>query len=69
MVQYRIGEKVSWNWGDGVGEGKITERFTEKVSCQIDGQEVTRNATNDEPAYMIEQEDGDRVLKSATELK
>ncbi|RVT87349.1 DUF2945 domain-containing protein [Rhodobacteraceae bacterium CCMM004] len=68
MVQYKIGENVEWNWGNGTGEGKIQERFTEKVTRTIDGTEVTRNATEDDPAYMIEQEDGSRVLKSASEL-
>lgn len=31
--------------------------------------ERTRNASEDEPAYLIEQEDGDEVLKSGSELK
>lgn len=68
MVKHKIGETVEWNWGNGTGTGKITERFTDKVTRQINGSEVTRNATDDEPAYMIEQEDGGRVLKSITEL-
>ena len=46
----------------------MTERFTSEVTRTIDGNEVTRDASEDEPAYMIEQEDGDRVLKSASEL-
>ncbi|EKE44535.1 hypothetical protein OCGS_1373 [Oceaniovalibus guishaninsula JLT2003] len=69
MVQHKIGEKVEWNWGNGTGTGKITERFTDKVTRTISGTEVTRNATDDDPAYLIEQEDGGRVLKSASELK
>lgn len=63
-----IDDRVTWNWGNGTGEGKVIERFTEKVARTIDGNEVTRNASEDEPAYMIEQDDGDRVLKSASEL-
>ena len=65
---YDVGEKVEWNWGNGTGEGKVTERFTSKVTRTIKGSEVTRDASEDEPAYMIEQEDGDRVLKSHSEL-
>jgi len=64
-----IGDEVQWDWGSGKGSGKVTERFTEKVTRTIDGSEITRNASEDEPAYLIEQEDGDRVLKSATELE
>lgn len=63
-----IGDTVEWNWGNGTGSGKVTERFTSKVTRTIDGTEVTRDASEDEPAYMIEQDDGDRVLKSSTEL-
>lgn len=65
---FRIGDKVSWKWGRGTAEGKITERFTDAVTRKIKGAEVTRNASADEPAFLIEQKDGDRVLKSASEL-
>ena len=65
---YSKGDKVEWNWGNGTGTGKVTEEFTSKVTRTIDGNEVTRNASEDEPAYMIEQDDGGRVLKSVTEL-
>ncbi len=68
MSKFRKGEKVSWTWGKGTAEGKIVERFTEKVTRKIKGSEITRNASDDEPAYEIEQDDGDRVLKSESEL-
>jgi hypothetical protein len=48
--------------------GQIREVFTERVSRTSKG-EVTRNATHDDPAYLIEQDDGDRVLKSHSELR
>ncbi len=63
-----IGDTVEWSWGSGTGTGKVTERFTERVSRTLQGNEVTRDATEDEPAYLIEQDDGDEVLKSATEV-
>lgn len=63
-----IGDEVTWNWGNGTGTGKVTERFTSKVTRTISGAEITRNATEDNPAYLIEQDDGDRVLKSGSEL-
>lgn len=66
---YNIGDKVSWEWGQGTAEGTIEERFTSKVTRTLDGNEVTREASEDEPAYLIEQDDGDRVLKSASELE
>ncbi len=66
---YNVGTSVKWKWGNGWGEGKIAERFTEKVTQTIDSTEVTREASGDEPAYLIEQEDGDRVLKSHSEVE
>ncbi|MEM7729283.1 MAG: DUF2945 domain-containing protein [Pseudomonadota bacterium] len=68
MAGYDKGTKVQWEWGNGTGTGKITERFTDDVTRTIKGNEVTRNASSDEPAYMIEQDDGDRVLKSHSEV-
>ena len=65
---FHIGDTVEWNWGNGTGSGKVTERFTSKVTRSIDGTDVTRDASEDEPAYLIEQDDGDKVLKSASEL-
>lgn len=63
-----VGDRVKWSWGNGEAEGMVTERFTQKVSRKIKGSEVTRNATSDEPAFLIEQDDGDDVLKSCTEV-
>jgi hypothetical protein len=63
-----IGDEVQRNWGSGTGKGTVTERFTEKVTRTIDGTEVTRNASADEPAYLVEQDDGGHVLKSGSEL-
>jgi Hypervirulence associated proteins TUDOR domain len=63
------GDTVTWSWGQGKATGKIVETFTEKVTRKIKGKSVTRNASKDEPAHLIEQEDGDRVLKSASEIE
>ena len=49
--------------------GKITESFTEAVERTIKGTKVKRDADTDNPAYLIEQDDGDRVLKSHSELR
>jgi len=66
---YNVGDKVKWKWGEGYGRGKVAERFTEKTTRTIEGNEVTRDASDDEPAYLIEQDDGDRVLKSHSEVR
>ena len=64
----RKGSKVSWKWGAHEAHGKIVERFTAKVTRTLKGTEVTREASANEPAFLIEQEDGDQVLKSKSEL-
>lgn len=69
VQMYKVGDKVKWKWGSGFGEGSIVERFTDDVTRTIDGTEVTRNATCDTPAYLIEQDDGAGVLKSHSELQ
>ncbi len=65
----QVGDRVRWNWGDGTAEGEVVERFTDEVTRTFDGTEVTRDASTDEPAFEIEQDDGDRVLKSITEIE
>ncbi len=59
---------MKWSWGDGTATGKVVERFTEDVTKTIKGTEVKRNVSPDDPAYQIEQSDGDQVLKSGSEL-
>ena len=67
--QFNTGDAVKWRWGDGWGRGTVQERYTDDVTCTIDGTEVKRKASSDEPAYRIRQGDGDVVLKSQTEIE
>lgn len=66
---YDEGTKVEWDWGDGTATGKIAKVYTQKQTLTIKGSEVTRDADEDCPAYRIEQEDGDEVLKSHSEVR
>jgi hypothetical protein len=63
------GEEVHWKWGSAEADGKIVKQHTAPVTKTIKGTKVKRNASKDEPAYEIEQENGSKVLKSASELK
>lgn len=65
----RKGTKVKWNWGQGTGTGKVEQTFDRKVTRKLKGSEITRNGSKDDPALLIEQEDGDRVLKLASEVE
>ena len=66
--QIRTGSPVSWDWGNGTAEGKVKEIHREEITKEIKGSEVTRKGTQDNPAYLIEQEDGTKVLKLRSEL-
>lgn len=65
---YSKGTRVKWNWGQGSAEGEVVESYTSPVEKTIKGSEVKRDADDDNPAYLIEQDDGDEVLKSHSEL-
>jgi hypothetical protein len=69
MTKLETGQKVRWKWGNGTAEGKVSEIFTHDVTRELQGTEVTRNASKDEPAYLIEQDDGSEVLKSHSEVE
>lgn len=66
---YNVGDKLQWNWGSGTATGIIKTIYTQKTTRKIKGNEVTRDASDDNPAYYIEQPDGDTVLKSHSEVK
>lgn len=63
------GDKVQWKWGSSKAEGKVEKEHEKPISKTIKGAKVKRNASKHEPAYEIKQEDGNKVLKSESELK
>lgn len=65
---YRKGQSVSWKWGGGTASGKVADRFERSVTRTLKGSEITRNGSKDDPAYLLEQQDGDRVIKLGSEL-
>lgn len=68
-MAFSQGDKVEWDWGNGTGQGEIKKVYTQKTTVTIKGTDVTRDADEDCPAFLIEQGDGDEVLKSASELR
>ena len=65
----RKGSKVSWKYGTGTATGKIESVHKEPVARTIKGSEIHRNGSADDPALVIMQENGDRVLKLQSEVK
>lgn len=66
---YAEGDAVKWKWGKGYGHGQVKSRFEEKVSRTIDGTEVVREGSKEDPAYYVEVDDGNNVLKLGSELE
>ena len=65
----RTGSDVSWKWGSNTASGTVTEVHKEKVTRKSKGESITRDGSDDNPAYVIEQEDGTTVLKLKSELQ
>jgi hypothetical protein len=62
------GDTVHWKWGASEAEGKIKEEFDKPVKKKIKNTIVKRNASKDNPAYLVEQGEGKQALKSESEL-
>ncbi len=66
--RFAKGARVRWNWASGTGEGEVVDRFERRVSRTLKGKRITRVGTETNPAYLLRQDDGDRVLKRGSEL-
>ncbi|GGB87716.1 hypothetical protein N798_07105 [Knoellia flava TL1] len=65
----RSGSKVKWKWGSSWAEGTVSEVHHDSVTRTTQGEEVTRNGSDDDPAYVIRQDDDTVVLKLASEVQ
>ena len=68
-MSIRKGSTVTWKWGQGTAEGTVTAVHHDKVTRTIKGSEITRNGSDDDPAYEIEQDDKTLVLKLRSEVE
>ena len=68
-MSIREGTEVTWTWGSSTASGKVSEIHRTKVTRASKGSEITRNGSDDDPAYVIEQEDGTTVLKLRSEVE
>ncbi|RHW16986.1 DUF2945 domain-containing protein [Sphingomonas gilva] len=66
---FRKGQAVSWQWAGSRAHGKVAERFERRVQRTLGGSRIVRNGSKDDPAYLVEQEDGARALKLGSELR
>jgi hypothetical protein len=63
------GTPVRWKWGNGYGHGRVQSVFTRKVTRKIDGKEIVRHGSDDNPAYYIHVDGGNNVLKLQSEIE
>lgn len=68
VKKYSKDTKVTWKWGKGSAEGTVKEIHEASITRKIKGSNITRKGSKDNPAYLIEQSDGQSVLKLHTEL-
>ncbi|MCU0355307.1 MAG: DUF2945 domain-containing protein [Cytophagales bacterium] len=68
LKNMKKGAKVQWKWGNGTAHGKVVETHKEPVERTIKGEKIKRNGSPENPALLIEQDDGDQVLKLASEV-
>jgi hypothetical protein len=67
-MSFKTGQKVSWKWAGREIEGTVEEMFTSKVSRKIKSATITRNATKENPAYLVKSRAGNLALKLESEL-
>ncbi len=65
----RTGTTVTWKWGSSEASGTVTEVHHDSVTRTSKGAEITRHGSEDDPAYVIEQDDGTTVLKLRSEVE
>ena len=63
------GADVTWRWGAHTAKGRIEQVFTEPVTRTIKGTDVRRNASPENPAYLVTQARGGYALKSHSEVE
>jgi hypothetical protein len=68
-VSIREGTEVTWKWGSSTASGTVVEIHRSKVTRTSKRSQITRNGSEDDPAYVIEQEDGTTVLKLRSEVE
>ena len=70
MPAFDKDSRVQWHIGRAVANGTVKEVYTTPVTRDdVRGNPKKRNASEDNPAYLVEREDdGSQFLKSESEL-
>ena len=65
MKHYAVNTEVEWEWGNGSAKGNIREKFSSDVKRTIKGSSVKREASDSDPAYLIEQKVSTKCANAA----
>lgn len=69
ITEERVDKSVSWKYGSGTATGKVVRRYIKPIELTLQGSKIRRNGTPDDPALLIQQENGARVLKLKSEVR
>ena len=62
-------DRVSWKWGTGKAFGKVLKLYDRTVTRTLNGSKITRKGTKENPALLIKQQDGSKILKLKSEVE
>lgn len=65
---FRVGQRVAWNLGSQFGEGVIKKIYKKTITLKLGGVEVTRHGTSDNPAFLIDADDGQVHLMLSSQV-
>ncbi len=61
--------KVTWKWGRGKAKGTVIESFSSTITINIKGSSIKRKGTPQNPANLIDKDNGNQVLKLESQLE
>jgi len=67
MATVKKGDSVTWNYAKGKAEGVVAEVHTDDVEKKVQGTNVKRKGSKEEPALVLKQGDK-KIIKSASEV-
>lgn len=66
--RFKVGSRVSWSGPGLAGHGTVKKVYTRTARVKIDNQTVERLGTPDDPALLIQSDDGHQFLKLSSEV-
>lgn len=69
MKVFQVGDRVQWSWGEGEAVGVIQEIIKEPITLELRGTMVRCEGSEEDPAFLIRQDDGDELVKRSSEVE